>query len=443
MEKDMQKIKIGKYDDYVDSGVEWLGAIPSCWESLSNKYIFKLKKNLVGKNSGKFTLLSLTLGGIIKRDVENGGGKFPAEFDTYQEVRKGDFVFCLFDVEETPRTVGLSKFDGMITGAYTVFEVNSHFDSAFLFYFYLNLDTNKRMKPLYTGLRNTIAKDKFFTLKTFVPSLLEQTAIVKFLDDKCEKIDKAIVQKQKLIALLKERKQILIQNAVTKGIDPNVELVDSGIEWIGKIPAHWEVVKFKNVIRTKARLGWKGLKASEYVDISQYGFLSTPNIKTRDIDFKNAYFIDKSRYDESPEIMLMKNDVLLVKDGSTLGISNIVRYLPFKCTVNSSIAVLRVKDENILLPQYLNYYLKSKTCQDVIEMKKGGMGVPHLFQSDINNLFVAIFSIKEQKQIILYIESQSIKIDDSISILQKQIEKLKEYKATLINSAVTGKIKVY
>lgn len=99
-----------------------MGEIPDHWELLSNKYIFKLKKLLVGKKSNDYDLLSLTLKGIIKRDMKNPEGKFPAEFDTYQEVNPGDFVFCLFDVEETPRAVGLSKFYGMITGSYTVLE---------------------------------------------------------------------------------------------------------------------------------------------------------------------------------------------------------------------------------------------------------------------------------------------------------------------------------
>src|SRR5688572_6715601 len=127
MEAILEEVQVEKYEAYKDSGVDWLGQIPEHWETLANKYIFKLKKNLVGKRSGDFTLLSLTLNGVIKRDMENPQGKFPAEFNTYQEVEKGDFIFCLFDVEETPRTVGLSNFEGMITGAYTVMEINDDF----------------------------------------------------------------------------------------------------------------------------------------------------------------------------------------------------------------------------------------------------------------------------------------------------------------------------
>ncbi|HHV6697521.1 TPA: restriction endonuclease subunit S, partial [Haemophilus influenzae] len=108
-----------RYESYKDSGVEWLGEVPSHWNLIPNKYIFKLRKNVVEKRSSEYDLLSLSLKGVIKRDMANPEGKFPAEFDTYQEVKEGDFIFCLFDVEETPRTVGLSSYHGMITGAYT------------------------------------------------------------------------------------------------------------------------------------------------------------------------------------------------------------------------------------------------------------------------------------------------------------------------------------
>jgi type I restriction enzyme S subunit len=189
-------------------------------------------------------------------------------------------------------------------------------------------------------------------------------------------------------------------------------------------------------------LGWKGLKASEYVDKSDYGFLSTPNIKNNDIAFEKAYFITQKRYNESPEIMLEKGDVVLAKDGSTLGTVNIIKSLPFKCTVNSSLAVLRSFNKDRLNSSYLMFFLKSEKCQNNIDMKKDGMGVPHLFQSDINNFVIPIPPFLEQTTIIAHIKKETTKIDNAITLQQKQIEKLKEYKATLINSAVTGKIKV-
>jgi type I restriction enzyme S subunit len=197
------------------SGVGWIGEIPEHWEMIPNKHIFKLVKNQVGKKANKYELLSLTLNGIIKRDMENPQGKFPAEFDTYQEVKKGDFVFCLFDVEETPRTVGLSNFDGMITGAYTVMQLEQGFDSRFLYYFYLNIDSDKKAKSLYKGLRNTIPKDVFFAFKSLVPPKSEQVEIADFIENINDKITTAISCKQKEIEKLKEYKAVLINSAVT------------------------------------------------------------------------------------------------------------------------------------------------------------------------------------------------------------------------------------
>ena len=221
------------YDDYYESGYEPLGKIPSSWKLVSNKGIFKLLKKQVGKEASKHKLLSLTLNGIIERDMDNPQGKFPAEFNTYQEVKKGDFIFCLFDVEETPRGVGLSELDGMITGAYTVLRPKEGFDKKFLYYFYLNIDNDKRMRPLYRGLRNTIPKESFFSFKTFVPPLQEQTAIAKFLDEKTALTDKSIMIKERQIELLKERRDALINKAVTKGLNPNVKMKDSGVLLVG------------------------------------------------------------------------------------------------------------------------------------------------------------------------------------------------------------------
>ena len=147
--------------------------------------------------------------------MENPQGKFPAEFDTYQEVKKGDFIFCLFDVEETPRCVGLSEFDGMITGAYTVMESDENFDNNFLYYYFIDIDERKRLKYLYTGLRNTISKDNFFSLKIVMPSFQEQKAISCAIQNIEYKIFNAISLKEQEIEKLKEYKATLINSAVT------------------------------------------------------------------------------------------------------------------------------------------------------------------------------------------------------------------------------------
>ncbi|MDF1803201.1 restriction endonuclease subunit S [Thalassovita sp.] len=198
-----------------DSGIDWINQIPAHWDRLANKFIFRLKKDTVGKRAPEYDLLSLTLRGIIKRDMENPEGKFPAEFDTYQEVLPGDFVFCHFDVEETPRTVGLSEFRGMITGAYTVYHTSDEFDRRFLLYFYLFADADKKLRSLYKGLRNTIPKDVFGRFKTPLPPLEEQREIVKHIDESSAKVEAAIELKERQIEALKEYKDTLINSAVT------------------------------------------------------------------------------------------------------------------------------------------------------------------------------------------------------------------------------------
>ncbi|MHC9542649.1 MAG: hypothetical protein AB9903_24330 [Vulcanimicrobiota bacterium] len=143
------------YPEYKDSGLPWLGVVPAHWKFLPNKQVFKLRSEIVGENFGEFVLLSLTLNGVIKRDMVNPKGKFPTEFNTYQVVQPGDFVFCLFDVDETPRAVGISPYKGMITGAYTVLKPISN-NPRYIYYLYLSFDNGKVLKPIYTGLRKVI-----------------------------------------------------------------------------------------------------------------------------------------------------------------------------------------------------------------------------------------------------------------------------------------------
>lgn len=431
------EIKVQRYDRYVDSEVEWLGEVPEHWDLTRLGTRFEQRKTKVSDKD--FPPLSVTKNGTIPQLASAAKSN---DGDNRKLVKKGDFV--INSRSDRKGSSGIAYQDGSVSLIYIVLEP-LNINPIYCNYLLKSFNFIEEFYRMGHGIVADLWTTRYDEMKAIIvgiPPLSEQTAIAEFLDDKTTKIDEAITIKEQQISLLKERKQILIHKAVTQGLNPNVKLKNSGVEWIGEIPEHWNCVKFKFIIRTKARLGWRGLKAAEYVDKSGYGFLSTPNIKTRDIDFDGAYFITKRRYYESPEIMLELGDVLLVKDGSTLGISNIVRELPFKCTVNSSIAVLRVMENVKLLPEYLDYFLKSETCQRIIEKKKDGMGVPHLFQSDINNFSVPIFSREEQKEISDYIEISSLRLDESINLKQQEIDKLKEYKSSLINSVVTGKVKV-
>ncbi|MCB1781976.1 MAG: restriction endonuclease subunit S [Candidatus Competibacteraceae bacterium] len=209
---------------------------------------------------------------------------------------------------------------------------------------------------------------------------------------------------------------------------------DSGIEWLGEVPEHWEISRLGFESWVRARLGWKGLKAEEYVD-DGFVFLATPNIKGLNIDFENVNFINEYRYNESPEIQLRVGDVLLAKDGSTLGTVNIVRSLPRPTTVNSSIAV--ITPNKTLKGVYLYYLFQSSYMENTIQRIKGGMGVPHLFQEDLNKFYIPLPPIENQSIIVAFLDIETAKIDALIAEQQRLIELLKEKRQAVISHTVT------
>ncbi|MGO4988481.1 restriction endonuclease subunit S [Gallicola sp. Sow4_E12] len=209
---------IDKNVGYKDSGIDWIGQIPRHWETFKNRHFLNENKNVVGSKSKEFNLLSLTKKGIIKRDLENPKGKFPSSFETYKIVKRNDIVFCLFDIDETPRTVGLSGLDGMITGAYNVFTING-INKFYLYYYYLAIDNKKALKSLYSGLRKTIRSNIFLGMEIPVPPINEQEIIVEYIYRETSKIDRTVELYKKEISLIKEYKTALIANAVTGKID--------------------------------------------------------------------------------------------------------------------------------------------------------------------------------------------------------------------------------
>lgn len=202
-----------------DSGVEWLGEVPETWDTAPLKSFLQLRRDIVGTDSANTRLLSLTLQGVIERDLENPTGKMPASFDGYQRISAGEMVFCLFDMDETPRTVGVAPQDGMITGAYTVFRPQSELWARYLYYFFLHVDEYKRLKPFYKGLRKTIRSGPFLSIQVPRPKASEAKAIVSHLDRATARIDTLITKTERSIELLREHRTALITAAVTGKID--------------------------------------------------------------------------------------------------------------------------------------------------------------------------------------------------------------------------------
>ncbi|QRF82908.1 restriction endonuclease subunit S [Bacillus altitudinis] len=425
------------YLEYKESGYEWLGEIPLHWELKKAKWSFK-EKSIKGYPDELLLSVSKGKGVIPRGELENKTVMAFKDLQNFKLVLPEDFVIHLRSFQSG---FEMSMNKGIVSPAYTVFSCkNGLLPSYYKFLFYMQ-NFIDAIASTTQSLRDgkPIAYRDFSNMVLPFPKYNEQVKIANFLKVKLKEVDNLIYTKKKLILLLEQQRQSIITEAVTKGLNPNVKMKDSGVEWIGDIPEHWKFTRLDFISRVKARLGWKGLKAEEYVE-DGYAFLATPNLKERNIDFKNVNYITEERYLESPEIMLEVGDVLLAKDGSTLGIVNVVRSLPKNATVNSSIAVIRPTGK--IDSVYFYYYLKSTYIQDVINQIKDGMGVPHLFQADIKKFKILLPPMDEQVVIAKYLDEETLILEQLVGKVKKQIEKLKEYRQSLIYEAVTGKIDV-
>jgi type I restriction enzyme S subunit len=329
------------------------------------------RKVLVGQRHNEYRLLSLTKQGVIVRDVESGKGKFSADMGTSQEVRNGDLVFCLFDVPETPRTVGLSHHDGMITGAYTVFECSDPGLSTFLDFFYRAMDDRKLLSPLYSGLRNTIPPTRFLGTKTPVPPPDEQAAIVRFLDHADRRIRRYIRAKQKLIKLLEEQKQAVIHRAVTRGLDPNVRLKPSGVEWLGDVPEHWDVMPIK---RAFVSMDY-GISESS-TDGGTIRLLTMGNIKNGRVTIPETGGV--AAVDSS--LLLAVGDLLFNRTNSSELVGKVGAFTGADSTVTFASYLVRMRPRPEHEPEYLNAVLNGSSVLSVARRE----AIPSLHQSNLN-----------------------------------------------------------
>ena len=423
------------------SGVEWLGEVPEHWT------VCKIRR------------LSTVKRGASPRPIDDP--KFFDDDGEFSWVRISDVTASKMYLTQT--TEKLSTLGGSLSvkiypetffvsiaasvGKPIIAKIKCCIHDGFVYFPYLEINP-KFFYYLFEGAQLFQGLGKLGTqlnlntetignINIPVPPEDEIDLIISYLDRETTEIDNLIAEKEKMLALLEEKREALISRAVTRGLDSNISLKRSGIDWLDEVPEHWEVSKLGYKFSVKARLGWKGLKAEEYVD-KGYIFLSTPNIKTEEIDFKNVNYINTERYFESPEIMLEVGDILVVKDGSTLGIINLVKFLPSPATVNSSIAILRAKDD--LDCNFFYYFFTSSYTQNVIQRLKDGQGVPHLFQADLKKFNILFPSLKEQQDISSYLDRETAKIDKLLAAIKESIALLKERRSALITAAVTGQI---
>lgn len=422
-----------------ESGIEWVGLIPDTWSVIPNKYVMHKEKNLCKKWTGE-EVMSLTMNGVIVRDLQNPTGKMPATFDGYQYIEDGDLLMCLFDIDVTPRCVGKVTYDGVTSPAYSNFKVHDNASRDYFYYYYLMVDNTKELLHLAKNLRHSFTEEQLGQLKVPMPPLSEQKVIADYLDETCSQIDEIIAEAKKSIDEYKELKQSVIFEAVTKGLDKDVEMKNSEVEGMGFIPKKWSVVRFMKVNYVRARLGWKGLKAEEYVDVG-YPFLAAYHIVNNHLCWERLNCITKERYDESPEIKLSIGDLVLVKDGAGIGKCARIDEMPLgEATVNSSLSV--ITPNKLLDYRYEYYYFMSPLFQNIIARLKNGMGVPHLTQESMKDIYLPLPSKKEQRAIADYLDNKVVELDSLITEKESLINDLEAYKKSMIYEVVTGKRRV-
>lgn len=416
------------YPNYSITPLPWLPNIPAHWELVRNKNIFGETKDVVGDDIDAYPLLSLTTKGIILRDMASGKGKFPKDFNTYKIVKPGDMAFCLFDIDETPRTVGLSQYGGMLTGAYTIFHV-ANINPHYAYYYYLSLDNVKAMRPLYSGLRKTINTGTFLSCKLPLPPRPEQNQIVRFLDWKVSAINRLISIKRKQIALLHERQCVHISHIVTHGLHGRVATKNSGVEWIGDIPEHWQAMRCKYLFSERDERSQEGTE--QHLSMSQkYGLVPDSQLDERRM-LSESYAGGKLCY---------KDDLVLNRLKAHLG----VFALSSQSGVISPDYTVLIPNTERVLPAFAETVLKSDRCRSELRIRARGIieGFWRLYTDDFNTIVLPVPPIEEQAEIMEYIiefRDKTKKYEDSLA---QEISTLQEFKARLISDVVTGKIDV-
>ena len=438
----VNSMSYAKYDSYKDSGVDWLGKIPSDWDLLKVKNIFRLVMKFAPKNNDCELLSVYTDIGVKPRKELEERGNRATTTDGYLIVEKGDIV--VNKLLAWMGAIGLSDYDGVTSPAYDVLKPKMPIEGIFYHLLFRSPQCTSELKRHSRGImdmRLRLYFDKFGDVVVPYPNIEVQKKIVSFLAEKTAQIDQAIALKQQQIEKLNEYKQIVIQNAVTKGLNPNVPMKDSGVEWIGDIPEHWEVKKIKEIATLKGRIGFRGYNASDLVNEDEGAITISPSNILDDKTFfeKNSYLSWKKYY-ESPEIMIFNDDILLVKTGSTVGKVGIVKNLNQSATINPQLLVFKKVKVN---KDYLFFYLYSDFFFDLIKSNSIGSTIPTISETKIKNLPVVLPPDEEQLNILQKLRIDVDRFDKISKAYQIQIDRLKEYKNILINQAVTGKIKIY
>ena len=411
-----------------NSGIEWVGEIPDSWEVTKTKYQFQYKKEIAGLCCNKYERLALTMKNVVKRSKEDNTGLQPEKFETYQILRKDELVFKLIDLQNVSTSrVGRSPFVGIVSPAYIILRQNGKVLPCYAEKYFFVLWKNQIFNSLGDdGVRSNLGKDDLLNIPMPIPSLSEQKAIAEFLDKKCGEVDALIADIQQEIETLEQYKRSVITESVTKGLDPSVPMKDSGIQWIGNMPANWECIRGKYILKYLQ----KPVKKDDGVITCFRDGEVTLRSNRREDGFTMA---DKEIGYQGVDIGDL---VVHGMDGfaGAIGISD------SRGKASPVLNVLGTKQNK----RYIMYYLRSMAYSDVFMALSTGIRVRScdLRWDKLAELWYPIPPLKEQEKIVMYIDETIQKANEIIADKQSQIETLESYKKSLIYEYVTGKKEV-
>jgi type I restriction enzyme S subunit len=430
-----------RYAAYKDSGVAWLGQVPAHWEVVPSKSLFKERNEKVRIDDKQLTA-SQEYGIIKQEDFALIEGRSVMQVilnpDILKHVEPRDFVISMRSFQGG---LEYSTISGCISSAYVI--LSPRFNNIFDLYFKYLFKCVKYIQGLQTT--TNLVRDgqalryyNFSILPLPLPPLAEQQAIAAFLDRECARIDALVAAQQRMIALLKEKRQAQISHAVTHGLDPAAPRKDSGVAWLGQVPAHWQVKKIKNKLAIPITDGPH--ETPEFVDEGVM-FISAESVSSGKIDFS------KIRGFISPELNKIYSikyqpklfDIYMVKSGATTGITAICDERT-DFNIWSPLAALRCGDS--LFPYFLLYYLRSTSFQDAVRLFWTFGTQQNIGMNVIANLNVLIPPLAEQQAIAAFLDRECARIDTLIGKAEQAIALLHERRSALIAAAVTGQIRV-
>jgi len=426
------------YPTYKDSGVPWLGKVPDKWEVLPALAVYGPK---LVKNAGMVekTVLSLSYGRIIVKPPEKLRGLVPESFETYQIVDPGNIIVRTTDLQNdhTSLRIGHSRNRGIITSAYLCLETTDRVSNEFGYQFLNAYDLLKIIYGFGSGLRQNLDFTDIKRMPVLVPLKDDQTAIVRFIDYTDRRIKRHILAKQKLIKLLEEQKQGIIHRAVTCGLDPNVSVKPSGVEWLGDVPEHWSVTRLKFIAKRIIDC----LHATPiYSDNGEYPAIRTADLLPGQLLLKSARRVDEEYYRRwTARMAPVVGDILYTREGERFGIAALVP-ADVRLCISQRMMAFRIHEHvnsAYVMWQINCRHVYAQAAADVI-----GAAAPHVNVDRIKNLWLALPPRSEQDKIVELVQQACTQPNAAIERARAEINLLREYRTRLIADVVTGKLDV-